>query len=125
MERSRELILVAEDEQEIRINVVAAVKRCFPDFEVQEFADSITVARELRAVGESVFLVVTDMRMDMNDSGQFVAWKAEEKGVPHIVLHSTTAGFEKKMPQHTIRVKKALQPDDTKNLEVELKKLAS
>ncbi len=101
----RNEVLVADDEEEIRVAVIAAVREVFPDLTIHEAALGFEALRIIYKTGDRVFLVVSDGKMGGNiGAGEDVTTAAREKGVPHVALYSTGAGI----------LRRRLEPDGIK-----------
>lgn len=101
----RNEILVAEDEEEIRRQVVCVVKEIFPDLNLHECSDTVSALRVIHNFGEKLLLVISDGMMDGNtNAGVLVTHRAKEKGVKYLALYSTSAKtLERKLQPNVIK----------------------
>ena len=101
----RNEILVAEDEEEIRMQVISAVREVFPDLNLHEKDNTVGALQVINQLAEKLLLVISDGMMNGNpNAGVLVTNSAIVKGVKHVALYSTSAKtLERKLAPNGIQ----------------------
>lgn len=95
----RNEILVAEDDEKIRAEIVAAVRAVFTGQQVHDVRFGFEAIRILESFGSKLALVISDGRMESTDAGERVTQEAFRLGVPYIALYSTSAELHTNDPK--------------------------